>query len=209
MAPTPPQPSITGRKRTKLPKSVRPPSQSICTRPDATSRPSTSQLHSNHDRSSSTQSSLSSNKRDKRQIKHSLLLSRLKRANTGSRIQKKRASLRENKRRRTNLTSKLSDLRDVLPADDATGRPARAGSSVKGQGGLKTRPGHTKRLSRLKEAEMDRFKKNMAAMGEGSREGAPGTHKIDKTNTDADAQVSEQQSARWAALRAHITSQQT
>ena len=206
MAPTPPKPSVAGKARTKLPKSVRPPSQSVNTRSTARDVPQTT-----HDRLWSSQSSLSGNKRDKRQIKHSLLLARLKGTQNGGRIQKKRVNLRENKRRRTNLTSILSDLRDVLPDDDTEGRRANVSHAAMAQGGLKTRPGHTKRLSRLKEAEMDRFKKNMAAMSEG-----PGKQDSDVTpgstiGTDSgtQAQASDQQSARWAALRAHIASQQT
>lgn len=211
MAPIAPR-SSSSKPRTKLPKSVRPTSQSIHSRKDTVKDP----LQSFNDRPLSSHSVIPSRKRDKQQIKHSVLLSRLKSSAPGAnRIQKKRANERENKKRRTQLRSRLGDLADALPEDQVNTTKGRAESSKFGNGasaskGLKTKPGHTKRLSKLKDMERERFAKNLGAMSvESSRrdEQADGGLKNPEVESPED-QRAQQHSQRWAALRAHITAQQ-
>jgi len=130
---------------------------------------------------------------------------------SSNRIQKKRANERENKRRKTHLSSRLTDLGDALPETDKD-RQQRSASSTAGAAiqmtmGLKTKPGHTKRLQKLKEMERARFAQNLGAMS------ADTSKELDSKASPEDSGVQsrsneQQHSARWAALRAHITSQQ-
>lgn len=215
MAPTIRKVSST-KARTKLPKSVRPASQSVLTR-TATAPQDVNASH--EDDSLSLDSTLPNSKRDKRHIKHALLLSRLKGSRTGAsanRIQKKRANERENKRKRTHLSSRLGELADALREDQVRASRAKSASSkdqseVAGSRGLKTKPGHTKRLQKLKEMERLRFARNLGAMSAGSGQTESGKENFNSQSAanDLDDQPHQQHSARWAALRTHILSQQS
>lgn len=233
MAPVPPRRSSAQKPRTKLPRSARPASQSIFTRDASTKDTATSSetaFEALNSHPLSSHSALPSNKRDKRQISHSLLLSRLKGNKPGSsanKIQKKRARERENKRSKTQLSSRLKDLADVLPEEESKGnatvRQARSSTSTAASrsdaAGLKTKKGHTRRLQKLKELERERFKRNLDVMGKGAAGGGGAGPQGEKEVLSQVAQafdestgITEQspnpQRNRWAALRAHISRQQ-
>lgn len=234
MAPVPPKRPTSQKPRTKLPKSVRPPAQSIHTRESHANNGTISAetaVNSVNSRPLSSHSALPSSKRDKRQIRHSVLLSRLKGNKPGSsadKIQKKRAREREHKRNKTQLSTRLKDLADVLPGEESKGtaavRQARSSTStavvVADAAGLKTKKGHTRRLQKLKELERERYQRNLEVMSQGVGDGsgrrvedgdvATGQASDDVLSpTDMEAKSQQHQHPkRWEALRAHISRQQ-
>lgn len=133
------------------------------------------------------------NKKDKRQIKHSSFVSK---------IEKSRK--RPLKRRRPNkkLVANLDSLVDALPdAEDGDGNSA-ADSQVNiiKHKSLKHKPGALKRKEKLDRVERDRFAKNMAQMSAGP---------VHNPSVSAEVQdASGEQpviSGRWAALRNFIS----
>lgn len=198
-------PTLTRSRVTKTQPSIR-------TKPSA---PPTSVKAPNTETSLFSDSSLPSNKRDKRQIKHSLLLSRLKSSKSStSKIQKKRIKARESKSRKEKLSVKLQDLGDALP--DATSNIAMsvssqaggiaAGSTVVGQS-LRQRPGHAKRIRKLGDMERKRFASNLSIMSGGKASAGSAKPSTSVASGD-DSSSKDAHAARWAALRQHIQAQQ-
>ncbi|KAB8336656.1 hypothetical protein FH972_020967 [Carpinus fangiana] len=152
---------------------------------------------------------LASNKRDRRQIKHSLLLSRASsssdRRTSGISKSSARRRLRStNSRKKERLAADLGSLADALDdaADEsvpgeATGtgsssRVAQARALLTSTKSIKSKGGMQKRKAAIAAVERERMAQNMAVLA-GSRGQGP--------DTGADAARAE----KWAALRRHIT----
>ncbi|KAJ5115312.1 hypothetical protein NUU61_001071 [Penicillium alfredii] len=120
-------------------------------------------------------------KKDKRQIKHSALLSKIEKHKTPKR---RRASKK--------LATNLESLADALPeaADDS--HDASSQVNVIKQKTLRHKPGAMKRREKLEKVERDRFAKNMAQMSGIT------------TATDTNPQ-SNSTGNRWSALRSFIS----
>ncbi|KAK7531175.1 ribosome biogenesis protein SLX9-domain-containing protein [Phyllosticta citricarpa] len=126
--------------------------------------------------------SFASSKRDKRSIKHSLLLSKITKSAPSS------ASAAGKKRRRPNkkLVTTLDALADALPTDDDYDGDANAEAGNQGERAdaaldvpgaqarilvknrsLKSRPGALKRKAAVEARERHRFEQNLAEMAKG------------------------------------------
>jgi hypothetical protein len=103
----------------------------------------------------------STSKKDKRRMKHSLLVSKITKSATP-----------KPRRRRPNkkLVTTLESLADALPLDDDQPSASIAGRRPQDQvniikrKSIKSRPGAMKRREKLERGERDRFAKNMAQM---------------------------------------------
>lgn len=115
----------------------------------------------------------------------------------------------------------MDDLADALPDADAGGISGGTGEAEKGKDrgevgakikhkSLKSRPGAGKKKERLVAREMERFAKNIAIMGAGSKEknGVDGVQKEQGTaavTEGVDESTSKGSSSeRWAAIRRFI-----
>ncbi|EOD48043.1 putative fringe-like protein [Neofusicoccum parvum UCRNP2] len=144
-------------------------------------------------------SSFRQTKKDKREMKHSLLMSKV----TKSATTKKRR--RPNKK----LVTTLESLADALPDADDDGAEAGGedGTVEVGQAkikhkSLKSRPGALKRKEKLERLERQRFEKNLALMSAGHPQ-AP----QEQTQEYADmgnAPPAAPTANRWSALRSFI-----
>ena len=156
-------------------------------------------------------------KRDKRQIKHSLL-SRLRSTNALPKNPKSHAGIsksssktkaiqsrsrRPNKKLKAaeNLGGLLDALRDT-ESHESTGKDGSSGVTTAGIAALRSKPGVQKRRDKVAGAEMERFAENLAIMYGGSR------------TTEGNIELSDQaegrtgdcsRAQRFAALRRHIT----
>lgn len=147
-------------------------------------------------------SSFRPTKKDKREIKHSLLMSKVQKSATSK---KKR---RPNKQ----LVTTLESLADALPDagdDDGADADGEDGAVEVGQAkikhkSLKSRPGALKRKEKLERMERERFEKNLALMSMGASQGPQG-----KSQEDTDmgnAPPAAPTANRWSALRNFIES---
>ncbi|KAB8212487.1 Ribosome biogenesis protein SLX9 [Aspergillus parasiticus SU-1] len=141
---------------------------------------------------SSTKSSLfnddfRTSKKDKRQIKHAALMSKIEK-NSQKTTKRRRASKK--------LVANLESLADALPETEVEMNDPNNQVNVIKQKTLKHKPGAMKRRQRLEQTERDRFAKNMAQMSTIETTTTP--------NTESDNQTGSV-SNRWAALRSFIS----
>ncbi|PGH05841.1 hypothetical protein AJ79_06683 [Helicocarpus griseus UAMH5409] len=142
-------------------------------------------------------------KKDKRQIKHSVLLSKIQKS-TQKTLKRRRPSKK--------LVANLDSLVDALPdADDDQGQHGNNNDSqgiseqvnVIKQKSLKHKPGAMKRKEKLDQRERERFARNLAQMAGTQAASAPA-----ESGVQAEAQTQPQgtsTSNRWAALRGFIS----
>ncbi|EXJ96275.1 hypothetical protein A1O1_01401 [Capronia coronata CBS 617.96] len=148
-----------------------------------------------------TDSLFPSSKKDKRRIKHALLLDRVT-----------KSSAKKPKRRRPNkkLVTTLGALADALPSadndgDSVPGTNGPAGSRPQDQiniikrKSMKSRPGALKRREKLDKGERDRFAKNMAQLAASKPAASSGQAASEQKSTVPSA------SERLAALRGFIS----
>ncbi|KAE8152419.1 ribosome biogenesis protein SLX9-domain-containing protein [Aspergillus avenaceus] len=126
-------------------------------------------------------------KKDKRQIKHAALMSKIE-----------KNSQKSNKRRRASkkLVTNLESLADALPDDEAEMNDPDNQMNVIKQKTLRHKPGAMKRRQQLEQVERDRFAKNMAQMSSIITTATP--------TPESDNQASSV-SNRWSALRNFIS----
>lgn len=157
--------------------------------------------------SSPPSSAFLTTKRDKRHIKHSHLLSKVKKSFLSS------SEAQRNKRRRQKkqLVANLGALADALPEDDendrAVGTSTNRGIALREQSdvntnlitrrSMKSRPGAMKRRENIDKGERERFAKNLAQM---NGKTAERVGEGDKKKLEG----SQQTHGRWAALRGFI-----
>ena len=127
-------------------------------------------------------------KKDKRQIKHATLMSKI--AKSSHKTPKRRRASKK-------LVANLESLADALP--DAAEEPHDATSQVNviKQNTLRHKPGAMKRREKLEKVERDRFAKNMAQMS-----GLQSTTIVSEQDTPIQPDST---AARWSALRNFIT----
>lgn len=138
--------------------------------------------------------SFSSNKKDKRSIKHSAFVSRIEKANQKNSKKRRRPSKK--------LVTTLESLADALPevAEDGTEETVVGQATIKHKS-LKSRPGATKKREKVEKMERERFAKNMAEMAS----------MVTSTSTTAVNEAAENATAptppvdRWTALRKFIS----
>lgn len=131
---------------------------------------------------------LRTNKKDKRQVKHAALMSKIE-----------KSSHRAPKRRRASkkLVTNLESLADALPeaAEESNDGPSQV--NVIKQKTLRHKAGAMKRREKLEKVERDRFAKNMAQMSG-----------LSPANTDSQNEKNpdtESTTQRWSALRNFIS----
>lgn len=138
--------------------------------------------------------SFSSTKRDKRNIKHNIFVSRIEKVNQKDSKKRRRPGKK--------LVTTLESLADALPEfDDEDTEETVVGQAIIKRKSLKSRPGAMKRREKIEKMEKERFTKNMADMAG-----------LVNANTNATVIESSQQTApapnptasRWAALRTFI-----
>lgn len=125
-------------------------------------------------------------KKDKRQIKHATLMSKIAKS---SKTQKKRRPSKK-------LVANLESLADALPdaADEA--HDAASQANVIKQKTLRHKPGALKRREKLEKVERDRFARNMAQMSGLQTQAADSAEVSAESNPTAN---------RWSALRSFIS----
>ncbi|KLJ07171.1 hypothetical protein EMPG_17341 [Blastomyces silverae] len=166
-------------------------------------------------------STFRTNKKDKRQIKHSILLSK---------IEKPRTKTLKRRRPSKKLVANLDSLVDALPdAGDDNNNPNDTNDkqremlasqmNIIRQKSLKHKPGAMKRKETLDRRERERFARNLAQMAAASPStaGDPGSLNNNNNNTPVHMAQSPSQpqpqlqaegaptSNRWAALRSFIS----
>ncbi|KAJ5267651.1 hypothetical protein N7478_010459 [Penicillium angulare] len=127
-------------------------------------------------------------KRDKRQIKHASLISKI--TKDSSKTPKKRRASKK-------LVANLESLADALPDAAEESHDAASQVNVIKQNTLRHKPGALKRREKLEKVERDRFAKNMAQMS-GLQPTADGNSGEDNTAPNPTA-------SRWSALRNFIS----
>jgi hypothetical protein len=140
-------------------------------------------------------------KKDKRTLKHTALMDRVREAGVTKR-----------KRRRPVKNLKVEELKDALPAVDedewegfeddegSMKRRRRRGEGKMVMHSLKHRPGAMKRKEVLQKREIERFGRNLAQLGAGG-----GGAATDEPGNAAMKGGEGAQGSKWAALRAFIT----
>lgn len=124
-------------------------------------------------------------KKDKRQIKHANLMSKI--AKSSKTIKKRRPSKK--------LVANLESLADALPDAADNSHDAASQVNIIKQKTLRHKPGAMKRRERLEKVERDRFAKNMAQMVNIQPAG----------NTSEAAPTANPTANRWSALRNFIS----
>ncbi|KAJ6028231.1 hypothetical protein N7540_003807 [Penicillium herquei] len=128
-------------------------------------------------------------KKDKRQIKHATLMSKI--AKNSSKTPKKRRASKK-------LIANLESLADALPDAADESHDATSQVNVIKQNTLRHKPGALKRREKLEKVERDRFAKNMAQMS--------GLQPTPPTETTGDSSTAPNPTAsRWSALRNFIS----
>ncbi|KAF2429462.1 hypothetical protein EJ08DRAFT_650476 [Tothia fuscella] len=141
--------------------------------------------------STPSDSSFSTTKKDKRTIKHSILLSKIQKSAPGG-IKKRRRPSKK-------LLTTLESLADALPEDESLRRP-KSTSALNDRGtagSLKSKPGVRKRREKMEKAERERFGKNLAVLSQ-ARPGETGDKVMEGETSGTSC------GERWKALRAHI-----
>ncbi|KAK2754205.1 hypothetical protein FQN54_007084 [Arachnomyces sp. PD_36] len=130
------------------------------------------------------------NKRDKREIKHSTFLSKIEKGNKKT-LKRRRPSKK--------LVANLDSLADALPqAENAEQDGGNSQVNIIKHKSLKHRPGAMKRKDKLDKVERERFGKNMAQMA-GAQPPAVQNTSVPRADDTAAS------SGRWAALRSFIS----
>lgn len=127
-------------------------------------------------------------KKDKRQIKHATLMSKIAK-NSSNTTKKRRASKK--------LVANLESLADALPEAAEDSHDAATQAKVIKQKTLQHKPGAMKRREKLEKLERDRFARNMAQMSGLEGQAAGG-------NAEASSE-SNPTANRWSALRNFIS----
>lgn len=139
-------------------------------------------------RSGSFGDDLRTSKKDKRQIKHATLMSKITKS-SGKNPKRRRASKK--------LVANLESLADALPEAAEEAHDAASQVNVIKQNTLRHKPGAMKRREKLERLERDRFARNMAQMS---------TLQAPTVNDDAEASSESNPTAsRWSALRNFIS----
>lgn len=131
-------------------------------------------------------------KRDKRQIKHATLMSRI--AKSSSKTPKRRRASKK-------LVANLESLADALPDAEDGSHDAASQVNVIKQNTLRHKPGAMKRRERLEKIERDRFARNMAQMSSLPAQPAS-TSTTENTTATTDSNPT---ANRWSALRNFIS----
>ncbi|KAJ5093100.1 hypothetical protein N7456_008961 [Penicillium angulare] len=127
-------------------------------------------------------------KRDKRQIKHASLMSKI--TKDSSKTPKKRRASKK-------LVANLESLADALPDAAEESHDAASQVNVIKQNTLRHKPGALKRREKLEKVERDRFAKNMAQMS--------GLQPTADANSGEDNTTPNPTASRWSALRSFIS----
>lgn len=130
-------------------------------------------------------------KKDKRQIKHATLMSKISK-NASQNPKKRRASKK--------LAANLESLADALPDAAEDSHNAASQVNVIKQKTLRHKPGALKRREKLEKVERDRFAKNMAQMS-----GLQSTAQATPSDTAMDTADANPTASRWSALRSFIS----
>lgn len=130
-------------------------------------------------------------KKDKRQIKHATLMSKISK-NASQNLKKRRASKK--------LAANLESLADALPDAAEDSHDAASQVNVIKQKTLRHKPGALKRREKLEKVERDRFAKNMAQMS-----GLQSTTDVKPSDTAMDTPDVNPTASRWSALRSFIS----
>jgi hypothetical protein len=144
------------------------------------------------------------NKRDKRLIKHSALLSKIEKSATQKKTLKRR---RPNKKLVATLESLGTALDDIVAETGVEDQQAREGK-VRHKS-LKSRPGALKKKEKLVKGEMERFGKSLAQLA-AVQEQSTGMQ-VEKDAGEKTQEATETTAApsstanRWAALRGFIS----
>lgn len=147
-------------------------------------------------------------KRDRRLIKHSSFLSRVRDSSDKISKSKKRT------RRPSKKITSLDGLGDALPdLDDDAAESATSAKTADGKirhRSLKTRPGALKKKEKLVRGEMDRFASNWARLADAPADAPEDKMQDASDKTDAAPSASGTSAApatanRWAALRGFIS----
>lgn len=128
-------------------------------------------------------------KRDKRQIKHANLMSKI--AKSSKTTKKRRPSKK--------LVANLESLADALPDAADNSHDAASQANIIKQKTLRHKPGAMKRREKLEKVERDRFAKNMAQMVS-IQPAAPAA-----VNASESAPTANPTANRWSALRNFIS----
>jgi len=137
--------------------------------------------------STPSNSAFSTTKRDKRVIKHSLLISRIQKSAPGHKLKRRRPSKK--------LVANLNSLADALPDVLAISQSgATEGKSRENTISLKSKPGVRKKREKLEKEERERFGRNLAVLSQAKSVEEDG----------GGPQLVDGKSERWSALRAHI-----
>lgn len=128
-----------------------------------------------------------SSKRDKRQIKHATLLSKIAK-NSAKSPKRRRAS--------NKLAANLESLADALPDTAEELQDVASQPHIIKQNTLRHKPGAMKRREKLEKVERDRFAKNMAQMS---------TLQATPTDVNQELAVENPTGNRWSALRNFIS----
>jgi dynactin complex subunit len=130
-------------------------------------------------------------KKDKRQIKHATLMSKIAKS---SKTQKKRRPSKK-------LVANLESLADALPDAADNSHDAASQVNIIKQKTLRHKPGAMKRREKLEKVERDRFAKNLAQMASIQPAAAPAA-----TGDASEALPESNPTAnRWSALRNFIS----
>jgi hypothetical protein len=181
-------------------------------------KPSIYSITKHKDSSDNFATSFCSTKRDKRRMKHSLLVSKAKSSSVADpqRISKTRRRTRHKNKLATNLNSILIAIEDIDGAKQSHARAqaglASSSSNSKEAEALKLRtmslrsgPGVRKRKLQLEALERKRFKLNLAMMAtapvQSSISRDPSLQQTEETSAETETQNLQN---KWAALKSHI-----
>jgi hypothetical protein len=136
-------------------------------------------------------------KKDKRQIKHATLMSKIAKS---SKTPKKRRPSKK-------LVANLESLADALPDAADNSHDAASQVNIIKQKTLRHKPGAMKRREKLEKVERDRFAKNMAQMASIQPAAAPAAPAAPVAPENATQAVPESNPTanRWSALRNFIS----
>ena len=143
------------------------------------------------------ESVFSATKRDRRAIKHSLILSKVQKSSDKSSSKKRR---RPSKKLVATLESLANALPDITEQSDAQRRSAGKSSAVKT---IKTKPGASKKKAKIVREERERFGKNLAALSQAVSAAAAAPQSEPGAVKDGPATPKNE---TWEALRRHLQS---
>jgi hypothetical protein len=154
-----------------------------------------------HRPNSQVTDSFINSKSDRRLIKHSTFVNKIKKSQPPTSLPLKRQRHRSNKKLAANLESLVDALPDVKVGDRENEGKMRHKS-------LGSRPGALKRKEKVVKGEMERFGESMARLvgaGQGKSQGKrSGETDVDRMEEPKKVQATSTES-RWAALRGYIS----